>query len=81
MFLDGKGEMKYDTLHNPQCIAERLSNTFLYIQYTHIHTKAKIVQTSCGGGGGGGGESSFRVKPDLKQNLHLPTSVNNHVFH
>jgi len=37
-FLDEKGEMKYEALHNPQCIAERLFGTFLYIQYTHTHT-------------------------------------------
>ena len=37
-FLDGEGEMKYEALHNPQCIAERLFGTFLYIQYTHTHT-------------------------------------------
>jgi len=33
--------MKYEALHNPQCIAERLFGTFLYIQYTHTQTKAK----------------------------------------
>ena len=78
MFLDGKGEMKHDTLHNPQCIAERLSNTFLYTQYTHIHSKAKQCKLAVKEEEE---ESSFRVKPDPKQNLHLPTSVNNHVFH
>ena len=66
---DKEGEMKCDTLHNPQCIV------------TFSELKSLIVQRSCGGGGVGEWSEAVEeeeengVKPDpIKHILHLSSS-------